>query len=804
MTLSSLRLPLWCLLFLALAFPAMAATPQTISFASIPDQLLGTSPLVLNATASSGLPVTYSLSGPATLSGNRVTVTGLGRVSISARQKGNATFEAATPVQVQFRVLQSQTLVFSVDSPVEFGPAISLSATASSGLPVKYTLISGPATLSGSTLTPTGIGTITVKAEQPGSTIYAVAPPVTQRLVVRRAAQTISFLPIANQTLGTDTLAISATASSGFPITYSIVAGPATIQGNEIKIAATSPVTISVVASQVGDANHSPASVRQNFKMLRPAMPADVTLPAIFGDHMVLQQGIPLPVWGTAPAGQRVIVRIAGKAGQTTADANGKWRVTLPALPPSSTPQTMTVRGIQIRTFSDVLVGDVWICGGMSNMYVPLSTSVGGKEATAAATDTLIHFFSIPRTTAVGPRADVDAKWVVCSPQTADAFSGLGYFFGQAIRASQGRPIGLINDCVGGTRVEAWASLSSLQQVDDPKTQELVADRLQLQAEYPQAMTTYPAELAAYNEALDYWNEHTGAAFAIEYRAWQIALKKAQQEGTPLPPEPFPDPREPEPPADPNGTKASPSSLFNGMVAPLIPYGITGVLWYEGSDYIHPSDLYAEVLNTLIADWRVRWGEGDFPFLSVQFQNNINKNNPTSDLFALLREGQLKSLGAPNVAMVVTIDVGDPNNVHSRDKFDIAMRLARAADYLAYGEDVIYSGPIYDSLRISGSNAVVTFRETGSGLKIGSAPYLAPGVQPLPTDRLLGFTIAGEDRKFLTADATIVGNTVVLSNAQVSKPVAVRYGWAQNPSCNLYNSEDLPASPFRTDDWPLP
>jgi sialate O-acetylesterase len=240
----------------------------------------------------------------------------------------------------------------------------------------------------------------------------------------------------------------------------------------------------------------------------------------------------------------------------------------------------------------------------------------------------------------------------------------------------------------------------------------------------------------------------------------------------------------------------TPSSLFNGMIAPMIPYGIKGVIWYQGEANAGFGPGYRTLFGALITDWRQKWGEGDFPFLYVQLASYRLAN-----FWSYLRESQLKTLELPKTGMAVAIDIGDPANIHPADKQDVGERLALAARHVAYGQDIVYSGPIYDSMKVEGGTIRLSFTQVGGGLVIAAPPWVASDATPVSTDKLVGFEIAGADKKWCEADAKIDGNTLVVSSPQVPQPAAVRYNWANAVQCNFYNREGLPASPFRTDTW---
>ena len=517
---------------------------------------------------------------------------------------------------------------------------------------------------------------------------------------------------------------------------------------------------------------------------------ADVRMPAIFGDHMVLQQGITLSVWGWANAGEEVSVTLGSKSAKTKADAEGKWRVDFEKAPTASAPMTVTVTGKNTLTFEDVLVGEVWVCSGQSNMAYSLPHP-------EEARDSQIRFFEVPKRAKLQPETDIPGgKWVVCTPETAGKFSAVAYFFARELRSTLKRPMGLIGTYWVGSGGHGWVSMKGFRKEPLLKCYTDAYD--QYLPIYPQKVAIYPALTQAYNEAKAQWGQEYGSKYAEARKKWGAEWSRTQKAGLPDPPKPPMPPSAPAPPVPPDGGGRIPSTLFNGMVAPIIPYGIKGVIWYQGeSNHARPIE-YKTLLSCLINDWRENWGEGDFPFLVVQLPNYMQS---PQDL-PFVRESQFKAVQtAPHTGLAVTIDVGEPYNLHPPNKLYVGLRLALAARHIAYGQDLVYSGPIYDTMKVEGNAIRVTFTHVGSGLTIGSAPYQAAGVTPLPTTVLVGFKIAGEDKTWVPADAKIDGNSVVISSPQVSTPVAVRYAWESAPQCNLYNKEGLPASPFRTDDW---
>jgi sialate O-acetylesterase len=522
-------------------------------------------------------------------------------------------------------------------------------------------------------------------------------------------------------------------------------------------------------------------------------------MPAIFGDHMVLQQDIALPVWGTADSGEQVTVQVGSETGNVTAGADGKWLIKLPPLPQGSTSLTMTVTGKNILKFEDVLVGDVWLCSGQSNMEFALGSAHNAQTEIPKAADSKLRIFLVKNKASLDPLADVEGKWELSSPESVPKFSAVAYFFGRELRSKLDRPIGLIGSYWGGTPAQSWVSLSGLQK--DPPFQYYINAYQKNVADFPQASADYAGKMAAYTASLAQWQQTYGAADQAAQNKWNAAVAAAKAANQVPPEQPAPAVPAPKPPIPPDGGKGGPVGLYNGMIAPLIPYAMKGVIWYQGESNANNPTEYMTLFPRLIADWREKWGQGDFPFLFVQLAKfNLSWIGTTG--WAHLREVQLKSLSTPNTGMAVAYDVGDPNNIHPKDKLDVGLRLALVAEHVAYGKDLVYSGPIYDSMQVTGNSITLKFSQTGSGLVIGTAPWNASGVVPPSNEKLVGFTIAGADKNWFPADAKIDGLTVVVSSPRVSQPVAVRYAWGNAPDCNLYNREALPASPFRTDDWP--
>ncbi len=537
---------------------------------------------------------------------------------------------------------------------------------------------------------------------------------------------------------------------------------------------------------------------------------ADVTMPGIFGDHMVLQQEAKLPVWGWANPGEKVKVTLGKESLDTVAAADGAWRVEFPprTRPEGDIPQILTIAGRNILSYQDVLIGDVWIASGQSNMAFGILNDDHATEAVAKADQPKIRLFRVPNATSLEPlRGDaIQGSWEVCTPESLKScgpmgFSAVAYYFGREIVRVTGNPVGLIGTYWGGTPAEAWTSLSGLEK--EPRLAVYVETHKKFVESYAEVSQSYPKLKAEYDAANKAWYNGPGKAYYREVAEWEAASRQIS-EGQPSPPKPKMVVSKPVPPVPPDGGQAAPVTLFNAMVSPLIPYPIKGVIWYQGEANGGPTKgpEYAVLFARLITDWREKWGQGHFPFLFVQLANyQAPAKTPSEGGYPMVREGQLRALSLPATGMAVAIDIGNPWNIHPKNKLDVGLRLALAARHVAYGENLVFSGPIYESMNIEGNKIRLAFTQIGGGLSIDVPPWTSSGKPPSQPTELAGFGIAGNDRKWVWAKAVIEGNTVVVSSDNVSEPVAVRYGWGNCPPCNLYNSEGLPASPFRTDDW---
>jgi len=624
---------------------------------------------------------------------------------------------------------------------------------------------------------------------------------------------------------------------------------------------------------------------------------ADVTLPAIFGEHMVLQQETETPIWGWASAGERVRVTGSwdGAVRETIADDRGRWSVPL-ATPSAGGPFDVRVSGHNTLVFDDVMIGEVWVCSGQSNMEWPVTRAQEPEREIAAADHPNIRLFMVENTIAAMPRTNCSGAWAPCTPETVGSFSAVGYFFGREIARARDVPVGLISADWGGTVAQAWMSAEALESfpafdddlellamVRDPAQRSKVVERnierwwkrldqrspvgpdwiegiyddsawetVTLPATWDGALESFDG-IVYYRKAIDVsgqwlavggqlrlgpiddmddvwinghhigsehaegrWNQDrrydiaprhlragrnviavrvldTGGKGGINGPSAKLMLISIDQrflirlkgdwkyaKG----------PSVNELPPKPQGAgigRNTATALFNGMIAPVAPYAIRGVIWYQGESNRRDAGQYRRLFPALIEDWRRQWGQDLLPFYYVQIAP-YNYGGDTGQT-ALVREAQLMTLSVPDTGMVVTMDIGNPRNIHPRNKQDVGRRLALWARARTYGEGgLVHSGPIYQSMTRDGNAVRVHFTHTGGGLDLRMSP-----------DR--HFVIAGADQRFVPADARVDGEAIVVSSPEVPDPVAVRYGWAAATEPNLFNVEGLPASPFRTDDW---
>lgn len=503
---------------------------------------------------------------------------------------------------------------------------------------------------------------------------------------------------------------------------------------------------------------HAPLAALLLSAAAAPAL-ADVTLPALFSDHMVLQAGVNVPVWGWADAGEEVTLSLAGQKVTARTGADGRWRTNLPPMKSGAEPLTLTVEGRNRIVIQDVLVGEVWLASGQSNMAFQFNRCGYPAEEAAAAALPEIRMFTVKAQSTRAPQEKCEGAWVAASPETVQSFSAVAWFFGKDLHGRLGVPVGLINSSWGGTDIAAWTSEEAQAGVPALKAQ----------------MEDWARKAAVFDEA------KAKADHARRVTAWKAQVAKAQAEGRPLP-------RGPRAEVHPDIYQNRPANLFNGMISPLLPYALRGAIWYQGEHNcanVEKAALYATQLPLLIQDWRARWGR-ELPFAWVQLPN-FEQTAPRP----LVREAMLKSLGVPNTGMAVTIDVGEAHDNHPKDKKTVGGRLALWALARVYGEEVpAWSGPLPAGHEVRGGEVVLGFEHTTGGLAARGG-------------ELRGFVIAGVDKVWKPGRARIEGDKVVVSSAEVAAPVAVRYSWASNPDGNLFNGAGLPASPFRTDVWEI-
>lgn len=487
---------------------------------------------------------------------------------------------------------------------------------------------------------------------------------------------------------------------------------------------------------------------------------ADVKPVGLFADHAVLQREKPVPVWGSADAGEKVSVTFAGHTVETIADLAGSWRVELPALAASAEPRDLHIRGNNTVTFTDILVGEVWLASGQSNMARTLSnTSFDNEFEYAASADLpMIRQFTVGRAVAEQPAADVTGEWHQAGPETLANFSATAWFFGRDLYALLRVPVGIINGSWGGTPGEAWTDAEGLRA---SPVHAAVRQR------WEEVLAVYPAAKAKYDEARAAWENQKAVAMATGKKFTKAA------------------PRAPQGP----GHHYTPSGLFNGMIAPLTPVAFRGVIWYQGENNarVPRAEEYRRLFPSLITGWRQAFAQGDFPFYWVQLAN-FAAGDAQSAVWATLRESQTLTLALPNTGQAVTIDIGNATDIHPKNKRDVGRRLARLALRRTYGFDLVDSGPVFERVESEGSSLRISFGNTNGGLMT-------------PLNALSGFELAGEDKVFHPADAMIENDTVLVTLTAVPAPVAVRYAWRNAPVAGLFNGEGLPAVPFRTDTW---
>lgn len=474
---------------------------------------------------------------------------------------------------------------------------------------------------------------------------------------------------------------------------------------------------------------------------------ADVKLPNVFGDHMVLQQGQKNKVWGLADAGEAVTVSIDQQSHKVAAGADGKWQVMIDPLPVGG-PYELKVAGKNEIKLTDVLVGEVWICSGQSNMQWSVNASNDPDLERATAKYPKLRMINFPQVGTQEPVWTHDRKWMVCTPENVGSFSAVGYFFGRQLHQTLDVPIGLINNAWGGSACEAW----------------IRRDLLAKDEKYKPMMDRWAGMEARFAELTAKGNDLT------EDEKKQLNGLRGQMAGN-----------------------HRPANIYNGVLKSHLGYGIKGAIWYQGESNAGRAYQYRDLFPLMIQNWRDEWGQGDFPFYWVQLADfTAEKPEPGDSDWAELREAQTMTMTRlPNTGEAVIIDIGEGKDIHPMNKVDVGRRLARWALAKDYGVKIPYHSPQYKSMEKQGNKIVLTFDHVDGGWR------------PFDVAEPRGFAIAGEDKKFVWATARILPDgKIEVTGANVADPVAVRYGWANNPVVNMYSRAGLPLTPFRTDDWP--
>ncbi len=487
------------------------------------------------------------------------------------------------------------------------------------------------------------------------------------------------------------------------------------------------------------------------FASCSPFLYADVSVPNVFGDHMVLQQGQKNKVWGKGAPNEEVTVKIGSQSHKTSANSDGNWHVMLDPLPVGG-PLEMTIAGKNQIKFADILVGEVWICSGQSNMEWSINNANDPDLEKLAAKFPKIRMINYPNVGTQEPVWTHNTKWMVCSPETVGEFSAVGYFFGRQLHQTLDVPIGLINNSWGGSACQAWVDRNLLKK--DGRFDSLLAEWTKNEEEYEKL------KAAPIPDDENKRREHQK----------QLDAKANQLKGN-----------------------ARPGNLYNGILKSHLGYGIKGAIWYQGESNAGRAYQYRDLFPLMIDSWRKEWGQGEFPFYWVQLADfREEKPDPTDSDWAELREAQTMAMAKlPKTGQAVIIDIGEGKDIHPKNKVDVGRRLARWALAKDYGISIAHQSPTYKSMEKKEDKIVLSFDHLGTGWR------------PFDVAQPRGFTIAGADKKFYPAIASIgKDNRIEVSSPQVKDPVAVRYAWADNPVCNMYSTNGLPLTPFRTDDWP--
>jgi len=477
---------------------------------------------------------------------------------------------------------------------------------------------------------------------------------------------------------------------------------------------------------------------------------ANVKLNSLFCDHMVLQRNIENPVWGTADAGEKITISIDSQNYNTKADKDGKWKIKLKPMKAGG-PFTMVVSGKNKIEVNDILIGEVWVCSGQSNMQFGVSGIYNADVEIACANYPEIRLLNVEQKGSPELQSDIEGKWQTCSAETVSEFSAVGYLFGKRIHQALGVPVGLIHNSWGGTPIQAFIPRDVMEANPACKNMLVSSDKR------IEAFTIESLEIA--QKEYDKWVKD-GKPGAFKY-----------------------------PPTDPRYNNKRPANLFNGMVHPLLGYGIRGAIWYQGEANKFDPGLYQSLFPMMITSWRERWGQGDFPFYWVQLADHFPEDQqPEDSNWAKLREAQTMTLSLPNTGQAVISDLGEADNIHPQDKQTVADRLVRHALVNDYGFNMVASSPGFKSMEIQNNKIVISFNNIDKGL------------YAFDTKEVKGFAIAGKDGKYVWAEAKIIDkNKVEVYSKDVLEPLHVSYGWASNPVANLYDKNGLPVAAFKTD-----
>ena len=489
--------------------------------------------------------------------------------------------------------------------------------------------------------------------------------------------------------------------------------------------------------------------------LISQACQAELKLSPIFGDSMVLQREQPIHIWGWTKPSTAVTARIAGKEGNTQANEAGRFDLLLDPLPAGG-PHSLTISADETKTFQDVLIGEVWLCSGQSNMAWPVSSGKDSDLELLTANDPNLRLISVPQVASQEPLNDFDGRWESCTPETVRSFSAVGYYYGRQLQQTLGIPVGLIDNAWGGSAAEAWVPLEDLEKA----------------GVYGELLKDWDEKIAEYSRT---------AKVGQERYQQRLATWQANKKG----------PR-PRPPKNLIESNKRPANLYNGVLHPVIGYTLQGVIWYQGEANASRAYQYRHLFPLMIQTWRTRWGQGDFPFYWVQLADfRAETQVPGDSDWAELREAQTMAMSKlPNTGQAVIVDLGESADIHPRNKQDVAKRLARWPLAKQYGFDIAFQSPLYRSVTFSNGKANVVFDHVGRGL------------DTFDIKEPLGFTVAGADQRFVTAEARIIGKNVVeVWSPEVAQPVSVRFGWADNPVRNLQSFDGLPVTPFRTDQW---